>query len=275
MKKLLLLSIFIVTISCQKSSNDVSPTANCYMSKLTLTTKTTVPLQSTSTSYNIVYDASQKISKIYNTDYGYLAEYVHSTNKVIVKTYDVFNGKNTLKTTNTITLNSKDQIIQTLEENEIEKKAANYVPITTKFEYNDKGYVTKSGFYTIAYEYNSTGLPSKITNNYIVNGQIFLSNSDLYEYYTEYKVTDFANKEALYDYGSHGSYNLRPFMKFVKSIKHYEANILKYEALFTYAFNTDNKKVKNITQINYNYTSTGVKINTPTTSIQEFEYQCK
>lgn len=273
MKKLLLLSIFVVAISCQKSSTDVNPTANCYMSKLILTTKTTVPVQTVLLSYNIVYDANQKISKIYNTDY--LAEYVHSTNKVVIRTYDIVSSKNILKTTNTITLNSKDQIVQTLEENEIEKKATNYIPVTTKFEYNDKGYVTKSGFYTIAYEYNSTGLPSKITNNYIISGQIFLSNSDLYEYYTEYKASDFANKEALYDYGSLGTYNLRPFMKFVKSIKHYEANILKYEALFTYAFNSDNKKVKSITQINYNYTSAGVKINTPTTSIQEFEYQCK
>ena len=51
--------------------------------------------------------------------------------------------------------------------------------------------------------------------------------------------------------------------------------MLKYEAQFTYVFNSDNKKVKSITQTNYNYTDKGVKINTPTTSIQEFEYQCK
>jgi hypothetical protein len=273
MKKLLLLSLIITVISCQKSTTDINPTTNCYMSKLTLTTKTTVPLQSASIPYNIVYDASQKISKIYNTDY--LAEYVHSSNKVVVKTYDIVGSKNILKTTNTITLNSKDQIVQTVEENEIEKKATNYVPNTSKFEYNEKGYVTKSGYYTITYEYNLTGLPSKITSNYILNGQVILSSYDLHDYFTEYKATDFANKEALYDYASLGSYNLRSFMKFVKSIKHYEANILKYEALFTYAFNPDNKKVKSITQTDYNYTSAGVKINTPTTSIQEFEYQCK
>jgi hypothetical protein len=274
MKKLLLFIISIVTISCQKSSTDVNPTANCYMSKLILTTKTTVPVQSVSLAYNIVYDANQKISKIYNTDY--LAEYAHSTNKVVIKTYDVVSSKNILKTTNTISLNSKDQIIQTLEENEIERKASSYVPVTTKFEYNDKGYISKNNSLNIIYEYNSTGLPSKITYNFIDKGQVLvLSLSVLYEYYTEYKDSDFANKNALYDFKSLSSYNLIPFIKSVKSIKTYESKILKKESLFTYTFNSDNKKVKSITQIDYDYTSAGVRINTPTTSIQEYEYQCK
>jgi hypothetical protein len=277
MKKLLLLSIFVVTISCQKSSTQVNPMENCYMTKLTLTTKTTVPVKSVSESYNIEYNTNQKISKISNA-YS-LVEYIYSPGKVIIKSYDVANNKNTLKTTNTTTLNNKEQVVQISLEDEVNKKIPNYTPYVLDYEYNDKGFISKNVIQKVPissnYEFNSVGLPSKITNNYVLNGQVIINRYFLHEYYDEYKPVDFPNLERLYDYKSIGGLNKVPYTKLIKSVKYYEQNILKKESNFTYTTFSDNKKIKSITQIDYNYTSGGVKVNTPTTTIQEFEYQCK
>jgi hypothetical protein len=271
MKKILMLSIFIVAVSCQKSSTDVNPTNKCYMTKITYTTKTTVPVQTNSYFYNIEYDVNNKISKVSNANF--VALYTYEKNKVIIKNYDIVSGKNVLKSTDTITLNDKGQTIQTITDNEIEKKSPNYLPSTIDYEYNDKGFVSKSIIqkfsFSYIYEYNAAGLPSKNSS------YIFSQVRNELEYYDEYKPVDFPSLETLYDYKSIGGYNKVPYTKLLKSIKYYEQNILKKESNFTYTTFSDNKKIKSITQIDYNYTSAGVKINTPTTSIQEFEYQCK
>lgn len=271
MKNLLLLSLFIVVISCQKSNMAVSPTSKCYMTKITYTTKTTVPVQTNSYFFKIEYDVNDKISKVSNANFVVL--YTYDKNKVIIKNYDVVNGKNVLKSTDTITLNDKGQITQTITDNEIEKKSPNYVPSTIDYEYNDKGFVSKSIIqkfsFSYIYEYNTAGLPSKNSS------YIFSQVRNELEYYDEYKPVDFPSLETLYDYKSVGGYNKIPYNKLIKSIKYYEQNTLRKESNFTYSVFSDSKKVKSITQTDYNYTSAGVKINTPTTSIQEFEYQCK
>lgn len=262
-----LICLYLIVISCQKSSPDVNPTnAKCLINKLTLTTKTTVPVQSTLTAYNIEYDASQRISKVSNT-YSVI-NYTYEINKVVIKYNDIVSGKNVLKSTNTLILNSKNQITQSIEDNEGEKKSPNYVPSTTNYEYNDKGFISKIGPYSVSYEYNTSGLPLKISN------PILSTTRYDYEYYDEYKPEDFPNLETLYDYKSIGSFNMKPYTKLVKSIKYYNQNILRTESAFTYTTFTD-KKIKNITKIDYNYTDKGVKINTPITDIKEFEYQCK
>jgi hypothetical protein len=261
--KLLCLSIFI--FSCQKT--DTNPTVSkCYISKLTLTTKTTVPANSTSYSYNIENDGSQRISKVSNA--FSVINYAYETNKVTVKYNDIVSGKTILKSTNTLVLNSKSQITQSIIDTESEKKFPNYAPSVKNYEYNDKGFVGKIGSISVIYEYNTSGLPSKISYS-ILNTERYD-----YDYYDEYKPEDFPNLETIYDYKSIGSFNMKPYSKLVKSIKYYNQNVLRKESLFTYTTFTD-KKIKSITQIDYNYTNTGVKINTPTTSIQEFEYQCK
>jgi hypothetical protein len=241
------------------------------MTKITFTTKTTVPVQTSTYFYTIDYDANNKISKVLNTNFVVI--YTYDKNKVIIKHYDIVSGKNVLKSTDTITLNDKGQVTQTIIDSEAEKKSPNYVPSTTDYEYNDKGYVSKIIIQKISfsyiYEYNAAGLPSK--NSSYIYSQV----RNEFEYYDEYKPVDFPNLETLYDYKSVGGLNKVPFTKLMKSVKYYEQNVLKKESNFTYTVFSDNKKIKSIIQTDYNYTSSGVKINTPTTSIQEFEYQCK
>jgi hypothetical protein len=265
------LCTFFIIISCQKSNTDVSPTSKCYMTKITYTTKTTVPVQTNSYFLKIEYDVNSKISKVSNANF--MALYTYDKNKVIIKNYDIVSNKNVLKSTDTITLNDKGQVIQTITDNEIEKKSPNYTPYIIDYEYNDKGFISKSIIqkfsFSYIYEYNTAGLPSKNSS------YIFSQVRNELEYYDEYKPVDFPNLETLYDYKSVGGYNKTPYTKLIKSVRYFEQNILKKESNFIYTVFADNKKIKNITQTDYNYTSTGVKINTPTTSIQEFEYQCK
>ena len=136
-----LICLCLIVISCQKNNTDVSPTSKCYITKITYTTKTTVPVQSLSEFYNIGYDANQKISKVSNTNF--VALYTYDKNKVVIKNYDIVNSKNVLKSTNTITLNDKGQTTQTITDTEMEKKSPNYLPSTIDYEYNDKGFVGK------------------------------------------------------------------------------------------------------------------------------------